>query len=330
VIDYDYFYKDRLSTNERWNERWDLLVSAWDDTERVRRVLELSNADRKDLILHPQYNLSGDGAPLPTIQVAEGEAEGMVAYLDQVERDGLDLTHARICLDITGMMRPHLMFLAKLLRIRGVRSFDVIYAEPSSYREREDTQFNNRDVLQVQEVAGFQGINSTSEVREVLVVGPGFDDFSLQEVIGEKESAMLVEIFGLPSLQADMYQLNVLKAERPNAPRRSSHSPARRFASASDPFAVAGELSAIREKFNREGDNRFYFAPLATKAQALGFALFYMAECENTPASIIYPFTASYAPGTGQGVSGIWRYTVDFDLLDRLLARVGISAAAGQ
>lgn len=321
MIDYEYFYKDRLSTTERWSDRWDLLVSAWDDTERVHRVLDLSNAKRKDLLLHPQYRLPTDGAPCPPIPVPVDEAEAMVGYLDRLASDGFDLQRSRICIDITGMMRPHLMFLVKLLRVRGVRSFDAIYAEPSSYRAREETVFNDRDVLQVREVAGFQGLNATSDVREVLVVGPGFDDFSLQEVIGDKEGAMLIEIFGLPSLQADMYQLNVLKAERPNAPRREAHSPARRFASASDPFAVASELSFIRDKFNRERENRFYFAPLATKAQALGFALFYIAECEDTAASIIYPFTASYAPGTGQGVSGIWRYTIDFDLLDRLIER---------
>ena len=328
MIDYDYFYKDRLSTSNPWSERWDLLVSAWDDTERVRRVIELSNAGRKDLLLHPQYRLNGDDAPINTISVAEGEDLAMVGYLDLLETQGFHLPSMRICIDITGMMRPHLMFLVKLMRTRGVRSFDAVYAEPSSYQAREETQFNNRDVLRVQEVVGFQGVNATSDVREVLVVGPGFDDFSLQEVIGDKEGATLVEIFGLPSLQADMYQVNVLKAERPNAPRREAHSPTRRFASASDPFAVASELSAIREKYNRERENRFYYSPLATKALALGFALFYLAECEDTAASIIYPFTASYAPGTGQGVSGIWRYTIDFDLLDRLVERASAEVVA--
>lgn len=319
MIDYDYFYKDRLDLNERWPETWELMIAAWDDTERVRRIAELSTADRRDWLLHPQYRLTG-GVPVAGNEIAVDALEdtAIVAYLDQLARDGIDVAASRICVDITGMMRPHLMFLVQLLRARGVRRFDALYAEPRSYRAREETRFNDHDVLQVREVAGFGGLTTTSDVREVLVVGPGFDSYSLQELVGEKEGAELVEIFGLPSLQADMYQLNVLKAVKP-LPR--DEAAARRFASASDPFSVAGELSRIKATYEGKGEFRFYYSPLGTKAQALGFALFYMAECERTPASIIYPFTASYAPGTGEGVSGIWRYVVDFDLLDRLSNR---------
>ena len=319
MIDYDYFYKDRLDADEPWPERWDLMIASWDDTERVRRIAELSTVGRRDWLLHPQYRLS---APVPVagneIVVDALEDAAMVAYLDRLAREGLDVSGSSICVDITGMMRPHLMFLVQLLHARGVRRFDAVYAEPRSYRAREETQFNDHDVLQVREVIGFGGVTTTSDVREVLVVGPGFDTYSLQELVGEKEGAELVEIFGPPSLQADMYQLNVLKAVRP-VPR--DEAAARRFASASDPFSVAGELSRIKALYEGKGEFRFYYSPLGTKAQALGFALFYMAECRDAAASILYPFTASYAPGTGEGVSGIWRYVVDFDLLDRLVER---------
>ncbi|MDQ0512570.1 hypothetical protein [Ancylobacter amanitiformis] len=320
MICYDYFYKYRLDPGGRWPGHWDLFISSWDNSSRVRFVYDNISAERKDWLIHPQYRLGDESLPEGGIVLATSEDDAIVRYLDGLEADGISLARISLCVDITGMIRPHLMFLTKMLRTRGVRRFDVIYAEPISYADRENTRFNDGDVLQTREVIGFQGLNTSSETREVLVVAPGFDDFSLKEVMSDKEGATLVEIFGLPSLQADMYQLNVLKAHS-NAPRRGRGLHSRRFASASDPFAVASELSRVREQLELEMANRFYFSPLSTKAQALGFALFYMAECENTPASIIYPYTASYAPGTGSGVSGAWRYVIDFELLDRLVSR---------
>lgn len=317
MIDYDYFYRSRHSSSEPFPGRYDLFVSSWDDSERVRHVHEIVDAERKDWLIHPQYKLSAARIPSPAITLEVAEDTAIPGYLDKLRADGLDLSEIRLCVDITGMIRPHLMFLAKMLRYRGVRRFDALYAEPLSYANREHTRFNGGDVITTKEVVGFQGINTTSEIRDVLVVAPGFDELSLKEVMNDKEHALLVEIFGLPSLQADMYQLNVLKAQ-PNVPRHTLGLHSRRFASASDPFAVAAELGRIREQLQFQSPKRFYFAPLATKAQALGFALFYMAECEGQAASIIYPYAESYEPGTGSGVSGIWKYEIDFDLMDRL------------
>lgn len=324
MICYDYFYRHRLDVSGGWTGHWDLFLSSWDNSDRVRFVHGNVSATRKDWLVHPQYRLCSDSLPLGGIELATSEDEAISVYLDRLEAEGILLKDTKLCVDITGMIRPHLMFLVKMLRARGVRRFDAIYAEPISYADRENTRFNDRDVLQTREVIGFQGLNTSSATREVLVVAPGFDDFSLKEVMSDKEGATLVEIFGLPSLKADMYQLNVLKAHS-NAPRRGRGLHSRRFASAADPFAVANELSQVRDQLELERPNRFYFAPLSTKAQALGFALFYMAECENTPASIIYPYTASYVPGTGSGVSGAWRYVIDFDLLDQMVSRASDS-----
>src|SRR5580658_4376694 len=37
-----------------------------------------------------------------------------------------------------------------------------------------------------------------------------------------------------------------------------------------------------------------YLSPLATKPQVLGFALYYLTECRNTAASLIFPFCQAY------------------------------------
>ena len=323
MIDYDYFYRERMPLDDPWTEDWDLLVSGFDDSERVRTVRSLVPAVKKDWLIHPEYGFDRSSYPQgPFVELVGSEDEAIIRYVDHLVSEGIDLGTTRMCVDITGMLRPHLMFLLKLLRVRGVRRFDVLYAEPQTYAGRENTRFNAGDILDTREVAGFSGINVPSGVEEMLIVAPGFDEASFDAVIGEKESASRIEIYGLPSLQADMYQLNVLKAYRPDAPVMDAHSPKRRFASASDPFAVASELSRTLAYLTRRGaDRRFYLAPLATKAQALGFALFFVAECEGAPVSIIYPFTGSIAPRTGRGISGIWRYTVDFELLDALVER---------
>jgi len=323
VIAYDYFYRERLPLDSQWSVGWDLFVSSWDDSERVAQVYEMANAARKDWLVHPEYGFTLSNRPVgpSVIDVPAEEDRAMLGYVDALVRDGFDLHATRICVDITGMMRPHLMFLLKLLHQRGVRCLDFVYAEPKTYFGRENTRFNDGDILDVREVIGFQGLNTPTGVEEILIVAPGFDELSLDAVIGDKEGATRVEIFGLPSLQPDMYQLNVLKAYRTDSPQPDTYSPARRFASASDPFAVASELSRTVEHYRRVGEKRFYLSPLATKAQALGFALFYLAECEGTSTSIIYPVTGSYAPRTGKSISGIWRYTVDFNLMDVLVAR---------
>ena len=324
MINYDYFYRERMPLEGPWSDNWDVFVSGFEDSARVNRVFALARATHKHWLIHPEYRLLPEALPQDAtcLALAGAEDEAMLGYLGRLEADGVVLASARICVDITGLLRPHLMFLVKLLRQRGVRSFDVLYAEPQTYEGRENTLFNGGDILDTREVTGFSGVNASSGIEEVLIVGPGFDEASFDAVIGEKEGATRIEIYGLPSLQPDMYQLNVLKAYRPETTSLDIHSPKRRFASASDPFAVASELSRACAHLRRRGaDKRIYLAPLATKAQALGFALFFLAECEGKPVSIIYPFTGTCAPRTGRGVSGIWRYTVDFGVLDALVAR---------
>ena len=67
--------------------------------------------------------------------------------------------------------------------------------------------------------------------------------------------------------------------------------------------------------------SRFYIAPLATKAQMLGAALFHIVEGARLGASIIYPVASSHTPGTSTGISKISINTIDFDLCDALSVR---------
>lgn len=323
MIHYDYFYREKLSIEAPWQESWDLVLSAWDGSERVKRCYDLATARRKLWLVHPEYQLTGfDLPPEDKIVLSGDEAEGIQALLRQLESEGFDLAHTRIAVDITGMLRPHIALLTRYLKVKGCRKFDAIYAEPSSYSDRENTKFTSGDVVDVREVIGFEGQNRVSQDREVLIVAPGFDDVLLREVVSHKERAERIQIFGLPSLQPDMYQHNVLKAVGVDTPLPEESKGARHFASAFDPFAMATELSSIVSQFRmRSATTRFYIAPLATKTQMLGAAIFHITECHQKTTSLLYPIASAHVPGPSVGISRAWLFRVDFNLCDSLEKR---------
>lgn len=88
------------------------------------------------------------------------------------------------------------------------------------------------------------------------------------------------------------------------------------FAPANDPFATATVLSEIISRYERKGPvTNLYLSPLSTKAQALGFALYHMAECGSKNASIIFPFSAKYAGHTSDNLARAWKYHLEFPIL---------------
>ena len=320
MISYDYFYRDQLPLDRPWESRWDLFISAWDGSERVRQTLQLASAPLKISLVHPEYGLPEASVPSGRHFTLRGdEADGILAFVEYLKELGLDLADTRLGVDITGMIRPHIALLTKMLRAQGIQQFDVIYSEPISYAERENTKFTSGDVIEVREIIGFEGRNTITNSREVLILAPGFDDALLREIVSHKEHATKVEIFGLPSLQPDMYQHNVLKALGPDTPLPEETSDMRHFATACDPFAMASELSEIIARHKRRDANtRFYIAALATKIQTLGAALFYLTECENSAVSLVYPFASAHLPGPSVGISRAWVCQIDFRLCDAL------------
>jgi len=323
MIDYVYFDRRQIAPDQLPIQGWTSFISAWDGSERVDQVFAGVRAASKTWLYHTEYGralarpLSG-----PVYDAQGGEAlsiPGLFRYLDDA---GTPFPETGGCIDITGMMRPHIAFLVKFLKSRGIKSVDILYSEPSAYRNGENTRFTTGDVSDVLEVEGFAGENIVG-ATEVLIVAPGFDDALLRDVIAHKErAAKKVQIFGFPPLQADMYQQNVLKAygvedELPDETRDN-----RRFASASDPFSMATELSRIvHRQLGEKRESRFYIAPLATKPQTLGAALFYITECEGKPVSLLYPVVSAHAAGTSLGLSRVWVNTIDFDLCDALARR---------
>jgi hypothetical protein len=69
-----------------------------------------------------------------------------------------------------------------------------------------------------------------------------------------------------------------------------------------------------------------YLSPLATKAQVLGFALYYFSALDSKPASVIYPFSDRYERETTKGISRVWKYTVDLEAIQRSATTAGSSS----
>jgi hypothetical protein len=310
--DYTYLYRTELGIAEDWPQSWDIFISAFDNSERVTRTYGKVQAQEKYWVVHNEYGLPAGTVPSGAFtSAADSEAEFVREFVDNVLAKH-DLSRSRICLDITGFMRPHMMFLVKLLVAEGVKILDVIYTEPKLYSKRERTEFSDKAVTSVRQVTGFEGYIDNDTTNDVLVIGAGYESHLIAEVAEDKEKADRVVIFGLPSLRADMYQQNRLRVNEASDSIGDTAT-AKFFAPANDPFVAATVLSELIEKRDAKGRiTNLYLAPLATKAQAFGFVLFYLNECAGRAASILYPFSAKYSPDTSRGISRVWLFRAEF------------------
>ncbi|UDU21088.1 hypothetical protein [Sinorhizobium meliloti] len=310
MIDYTFQYRSIVGVDELPNQSWDLFVSAYNPCDRVRNVFDLVKAGRKDWIIHNEYHFAADCVPVGAFMSdAHSEDEFILQYFES--RGGVDaFKNAKVCIDVTGFMRPHMLFLIRYLFQKGIKKFDVIYTEPGQYSERDSTKFSSDDVDLVRQVAGYEGVNNHIEENDVLIVNAGYEDRRIAEVADEKEKARKIVIYGLPSLKADMYQQSVLRTRGAYDALGEAHRKA--YAPANDPFATATVLSKVIEEENqRQPVSNLFLAPLATKPQALGFGLYYLTEGIGKAVSIIYPFSATYQPDASAGMGRIWKYSVE-------------------
>ncbi len=292
---------------------YDIYISAFNLSQRITHTFNAAQARNKYWVIHNEYNLlphelPNTGARL--ISAAAAESDFIIDVLEQIEPKLSPDT--ALCVDITGFMRPHLIFLMSYLKGIGLRSFDMIYAEPSQYEKKADTVFSS-NVTEVRQVNGFEGAHSVDMASDILIIGSGYDHDLVSHVIAYKSSAKLIQLLSLPSLSADMYQESLIRLSRvADAPIQVPEEQLA-YSSANDPFLTYLVLSdAITRIQTRQGDaTNLYLSPLATKPQAVGFALFYLNHLENLPASIVFPFAEQYSKGTSRGVGRVWLYPIE-------------------
>ena len=311
-MNYTYFYKSRYHSPKDvvLAGRYDVLISAYSHDDRVILPWNYIDAARKIWIVNSNSpNLdkkpSGEDFVLNDLNSFE-EVKHIV--------DTIKLTPCmRICVDSTGFVIPVLYMLIKSFQLMKILSFDVIYSEPQKYKFAEGTDFSE-DCYDVSQIFGYAGTHIPDMSRDLLIVASGYDDQRICDVANDKKSAKKVQLIGFPSLQADMYQENLIKACNAESALGSdciTHMENNIFSPAYDPFVTAQAISDyLNEKQAKKPFSNIYFAPLSTKPHALGIALFYLCEGGHHQAmSVLYPLCKNYITETTDGVGNVWKYT---------------------
>jgi hypothetical protein len=293
---------------------WDLFISSYNDSERVKSMFERVPAVERHWWVMPEYRYQRSELPdLPASAfLPDGdEADIIKAGLAAV---GFDPSrHQRLLFDITGMMRPHILFMMAYLADIGVDNFDLLYTEPEQYARKADTVFSIGEDIRVVTVNGYVGAHNTDTSGDVLVVGIGYDHHLISHVLQAKEGARVVQLHSFPSLSADMYHESILRFDkvRSEEPRSGDEV---YYSSANDPFVTAASLeTAIGSVDTHQRISNLYLSPLATKPQAVGFGLHYLRNLRGRAASIVYPSSPRYSRETTTGVGRSWIYPIHLD-----------------
>jgi hypothetical protein len=315
--DYSIFYKNELPVEKPWDGmEWDLFISAYNTSERVQKVFDKANAKAKHWLIQPDYEIEESDYPSSGEKFSysmHDESEFIRAYFKEAKLENLE--SLSICIDITGFIKPYMMFLIRLLFHLQVKKIDVIYSEPAQYSEKDKTKFSDEFVKEIRQVIGFSGKHSVDTSNDILIIGSGYDDKLISKIAANKNKTRKIQLFGLPSLRPDMYQENILRAHKAAdaVEGGAGDEPDNYFAPANDPFITANALADILDCERSENQvTNVYLCPLATKPQALGFTIFYLTECLKLPVSIIYPYCQEHDQQTSHGISRIWKYVVEF------------------
>ncbi len=323
---YSYLFKSKLEDITAklisTTFKHDLFISAYNESERVKMVFENVNCINKHWIVFPEYEFNSfEIADLKgtvfdySKRIGLDESEIIMEYYNSAAKKFFDEKKS-ICIDITGFIRPHLVFLVRLLKREGIEHIEFIYSEPSNYIKKENTLFSD-DFVEIRGVNGCLNSHDPDTSNDILIIGSGYDHQMISKIAKAKPEAKKVQILGFPSLKADMFQENVLKVyqseEDVSSGDFSVDDENILLAPANDPFVTAEIISKyIKKEEKKKSITNIYLCPLSTKAQTLGIALFYVCECLTKPASILFPFSKKYSRETTEGISNILIYEVQF------------------
>lgn len=292
------------------SREWDFFISSYNDSERVRRTFHNVGAREKRWVVIPEYLYERSVVPENSLYFG-GEYSEAELVSNMFERLGIGRGFSgRLCIDITGFLAPHILFIVAYLRGLGISECDFIYSEPLFYRSGERTQFSFGKVF-VRLVNGYEGVSNPESSRDFLIVGVGYESSLMSQVFVTKDGATPVHLHALPSLSSDMYQNSMICLDKVSS---GALPDAQNFyCPANDPFSVATVVSEIVRSIKKHDPTNIYLCPLATKPQALGFSLSYWKDLSDGLAKIIFPFAESYARDVATGVGKTWLYSVSID-----------------
>lgn len=307
-MNFTIFYKEKYSNiNELGTLNYDIFISGFDNCSRTTEVFDKVNAAKKIWLIFPQYEIPYEEFPKAEYyQSTEWkEDEYFRVFFDTLN----SLTYTeRFCIDMTGFIKPHFIYLLKYLSIKGIKKIDLLYTEPKKYVKADETEFSGHiDKVRPIEGCGAVKINPNLE-NDLLIIAAGYDNKLISKVAQEKDhSKNKYFIIGFPSHQPDMYQENLLKIE--NSKESVGENVKNINTPAFDPFITAQTLSDIVHE-NSDATN-IYLCPIASKPQTAGFALFYLWNYEKLPISIIFPFSNTYSTKNAIGIKRTWKYTFE-------------------
>ncbi len=313
-MSFEYFYKTRMPIDGAWpgDSACEVLISAYNSSDRVGAVFDKCSAPLKIWMVFPHYRYDKKDYP-KSGEIFDSQEMEESEYLNLFfEKYFNQLVGKKIAIDITGFMRPHLLFLVRLFQFHGILKFDVFYSEPVRYQKKDDTRFSAGPVTLVRPIAGYEGVPENDISNDILLLGIGYDHELLKQVAEHKDFAKIITLWGFPSLRADMYQESVIRASKaPEAAFPTGKGKLRYYAPVNDPFSTAARIQEIvRVESLKKPVTNLYLSPLSTKAQALGFAL-YAIYSGARAISIIFPFADGYEQETSVGIAEIWRYTIE-------------------
>lgn len=314
-INYTYFYKEKLNSISQLTNNYDFFISFYSDTDRVINVFQNLNSKSKIWIskeLNDEIKLDANYV----IDEKKSDNDNIFELLNQTNI----IETNKVCIDITSFPIPLLFLLLKNLQLNKIVNFDIIYTEPNTYNQKENTKFSE-NFISVRQIEGYEGAHNTSDdSNDLLIIASGYDHSRVIDVCRSKSHARKFQLFGLPSLQPDFYQENIIKTDKASeelAHPNFNDFDLNIFAPANDPFVTAHELQQFVNKHDkRKKITNLYLSPLSTKAQALGFALYYIWECEDKAISIIYPFCNNIISNTSQGISNISLFSIELPLIN--------------
>ena len=303
-MDYTIFYKSNYEGgNIDCGTGYDFLFSGYDDCERTKTIFEKIKAKTKIWIEFPHYNLNLIENEKIYKCKSYKEDEAFIELFQKTQITSL----AKVCIDITGFIRPHLIFFVAYLHRLGIKNIDFFYSEPIHYKDAEETTFSGFiDEVKLIEGCSSSIINPNTE-NDLLIITAGYDDKLIAKVSQHKSKIKeKVYILGFPSLQPDMYQESILKLY--NA-KDSIGKIDRRFSPAFDPFVTAQTIHEIVE--SKPNCSNIYLSPLSTKPQTLGIALYYLWNFHKKPVNIVFPYSKIYNVKTAVGIKKTWKYTFE-------------------
>lgn len=309
------------------NSDYELFISAYTEEDIVIKTFNNIKANKKLYLIFPEYNLNIDNIDSEIFEhtiidhnIKEAE------YINAMCKKYISGQNIeKICIDTTGFNKPYLVYLLFWFKEKGINNFDLIYTEPQRYLKSDKTKFSENIIESRNIVSPYESYVKAGE-SDLFIINVGYDSKLVNKVINNVIAKEKKPLIGFPSLQSIMYQENILNLIKSRTELGLKENDELLYAPANNPFITAHVISEYVKKYvktNKNAVKNIHLAPLATKAQTIGMALFYIFENsiydeQDISLHIHYPFTDSYSASSSEGYFRINKYTVEFDLFDNI------------